>query len=601
MIIRHSSHWMRIRRYAALILSAVVMLALPACSEDMPEPEEPEKEEWDGNEDLDKMDCEDRLPEGYEPTDWDAINNWLAGQGSKSSDGKKIINLAFHMIIMNGTTGYGKEAEAASLVEAANRFFSDTNIEFRLKSSEYMNKMTTAWAQTLDFSDDNLKRLSMDGMFPYAINVFVLGDYSTVEEPGISWHKKNAVFLNKESARNYTTLAHELGHCFDLYHTHYGTSGEGVENGALTEFVNGFESNIRGDFMTDTPADPNIWNANGYAGGDLTDAHGDKYNPDPYNMMSYSNHRRRFSPKQIATMHYNLETDDVLKGTVVGVYDIVGEKHFNSSQQFSINSITFVDRVEWTVKRHTGSTSDDGAITISTEKYSGQNITLNSSKSEYFEIVASIYQNNKLMATIPSWKATSNEPSPYTGTLAWSTNNGQSGGTTNQNWGSTLSIGSDLNLRLDYIDKAQASLPGLTFMCVTAANRLLRGSMMNITKSDCSSGYLKIRAIDNCGTSANFFTIQTNVVGAYYAVGVEADEISFTGAVGTSAGGPNKAPGKAPVISHVDIYTLDGKAVYSADYDSAKSISIPRSELGTGSYKAIISDGNSTEEVLFDL
>ena len=49
---------------------------------------------------------------------------------------------------------------------------------------------------------------------------------------------------------NDTTLSHELGHYFDLYHTHETSFG--------TECPSGSNCQSAGDMVCDTPADPNL-------------------------------------------------------------------------------------------------------------------------------------------------------------------------------------------------------------------------------------------------------------------------------------------------------------------------------------------------------
>ena len=88
-------------------------------------------------------------------------------------------------------------------------------------------------------------------------------------------------------ANNYVrkmTLMHEVGHFFNLLHTH------DHENGY--EYVNGSNCGSAGDFCCDTPADPELSESTvnticQYIG-TATDANGALYNPDTHNIMSYS-------------------------------------------------------------------------------------------------------------------------------------------------------------------------------------------------------------------------------------------------------------------------------------------------------------------------
>ena len=87
-------------------------------------------------------------------------------------------------------------------------------------------------------------------------------------------------------------ISHEMGHILFLWHTHHGTA-EGGNDNPCAELVNGNNSSSCGDYVSDTPADPNInfnttypncqWTGSG------TDSNGETYNPDEQNIMAYTN------------------------------------------------------------------------------------------------------------------------------------------------------------------------------------------------------------------------------------------------------------------------------------------------------------------------
>ncbi|WP_425392593.1 T9SS type A sorting domain-containing protein [Ekhidna sp.] len=83
-----------------------------------------------------------------------------------------------------------------------------------------------------------------------------------------------------------STLPHEVGHYFALYHTHGKTN-----TGTTDELVDGSNCSVAGDDVCDTPADPNLsGNVDGlcsYTGGEA-DENGDFFDPFPKNIMSYS-------------------------------------------------------------------------------------------------------------------------------------------------------------------------------------------------------------------------------------------------------------------------------------------------------------------------
>lgn len=104
---------------------------------------------------------------------------------------------------------------------------------------------------------------------------------------------------------NNSTIAHELGHYFNLYHTH--------ETGFGLECPDGTNCVTAGDLLCETPADPTL---TGFVVGDCvysgpTNAGGNcagSYDPQTENLLSYSlkNCRDLLVPQQIAKMRSTL-------------------------------------------------------------------------------------------------------------------------------------------------------------------------------------------------------------------------------------------------------------------------------------------------------
>lgn len=101
-------------------------------------------------------------------------------------------------------------------------------------------------------------------------------------------HEENDYVLFRNAAASKGIISHELGHFMSLEHTFLG----------FNELVDGSNCNTAGDFVCDTPADPNQFNLCSYVGTG-TDANGDFYQPDSINIMSYSGCYERFTPGQI--------------------------------------------------------------------------------------------------------------------------------------------------------------------------------------------------------------------------------------------------------------------------------------------------------------
>lgn len=117
---------------------------------------------------------------------------------------------------------------------------------------------------------------------------------------------RDFIVIENDCATNTSTFAHEIGHYFNLYHTHQGVSTDiGV---TADEWVRrGTNQNCGpnvGDELCDTPADPrlssSIINSSCEYTGNGTDVNGDAYLPDSLNIMSYSRKecRTRFTNQQ---------------------------------------------------------------------------------------------------------------------------------------------------------------------------------------------------------------------------------------------------------------------------------------------------------------
>ncbi len=115
------------------------------------------------------------------------------------------------------------------------------------------------------------------------------------------WSTRQWIFMDNQCSTNSSTLSHEFGHWFGLYHTHETAFGD--------ELVDGSNCTTAGDRLCDTPADPRLSgliNSSCIYTGTGVDANGDAYTPNPANIMSYSRSfcRDFFSPEQVARIDF---------------------------------------------------------------------------------------------------------------------------------------------------------------------------------------------------------------------------------------------------------------------------------------------------------
>ncbi|MBX2928843.1 MAG: hypothetical protein KF852_13490 [Saprospiraceae bacterium] len=152
-----------------------------------------------------------------------------------------------------------------------------------------------------------------------SLNIYVPGSLTSSTGGGLCGYayfpwssgRPDLVMVSASCITNGSTLPHEVGHFFGLYHTH-GKANCGV---LTNELVNGSNCATAGDDVCDTPADPGLQGLNCDAfvvntacvyTGTLTDANGQPFVPDPRNIMSYSrrNCRDYFSPEQSARISF---------------------------------------------------------------------------------------------------------------------------------------------------------------------------------------------------------------------------------------------------------------------------------------------------------
>jgi len=123
------------------------------------------------------------------------------------------------------------------------------------------------------------------------------------------WQSYNGLTILSYGKNQTSTYPHEMGHLLGLIHTHGGSNVDC----SSTELVNGSNCQTTGDLICDTPADPNLFDLispncsiNYAINGCPTDANGQAYQANPYNIMSYAypTCRTVFTPMQIDEMNY---------------------------------------------------------------------------------------------------------------------------------------------------------------------------------------------------------------------------------------------------------------------------------------------------------
>ena len=210
--------------------------------------------------------------------------------------------------ILRNDTGLGglSEFELNNALTIMNNYYANAYLEFFLCDGiNYIDD-----SNLFDFETDEQNAMTTAYNVDNIINIYFANTVtSSSSGSGLCGYAyfpggPRVILMNNSCAVNGSTLSHEMGHFFALSHTH------GNVNGTLTtELVDGSNCGSSGDFICDTPADPQLGGSNVsascvYTGIDF-DANGDFFDPNPFNIMSYSRKacRTEFSPQQYARIY----------------------------------------------------------------------------------------------------------------------------------------------------------------------------------------------------------------------------------------------------------------------------------------------------------
>ena len=216
-----------------------------------------------------------------------------------------VVPIQIHIVQLNdGTGGVAYQTVLDELEIVNDRYAPDLQFA-ECGDVNYIN--STAYYTLSSFGEGH--DMSFDHNEPEVLNMYFVGDANGY----CGWANfstslpRDYIVVDNACASNTSTLAHEIGHYFDLYHTHHTSFGD--------ECVDGSNCTTAGDRLCDTPADPNVsGDVNGdceYTGGEVDVCNFEPYNPDPTNIMSYSRKACRdyFSPQQRAKVLFTVENN----------------------------------------------------------------------------------------------------------------------------------------------------------------------------------------------------------------------------------------------------------------------------------------------------
>nr|WP_321223291.1 T9SS type A sorting domain-containing protein [uncultured Psychroserpens sp.] len=223
----------------------------------------------------------------------------------RSSTAISSVPVKVHIIRTDEGLGGFTPQEIDAIINDMNTYYENAFLEFFL--CEAINYIDDT--EYYNFSTDEQAALTNANNTDNVINIYFANSVSTADGGGLCGYAffpggPEIIMMDNTCAVNGSTMPHEMGHFFGLSHTHGNTNGT-----LTTELVDGSNCDTDGDFICDTPADPQLGfgNVNGSCNyvGTETDANGDDFVPNPLNIMSYSRKscRTEFSMGQYARIY----------------------------------------------------------------------------------------------------------------------------------------------------------------------------------------------------------------------------------------------------------------------------------------------------------
>ena len=240
------------------------------------------------------------------------IKNTRLGSIARVPDNAAFVSLPikFHFVVENEGDLGATDEQADELLERMNAIYAPAKMSF-FHVGDY-NRIVDADNYN-NFDSPNEGAVAVGNEVRNAINVFFFGAARSGGNPVCGYARfpgngPDRIIVAYGCVLNgATTLEHELGHYFGLWHTHGKTN-----NGTTDEFVNGSNCGTAGDDICDTPADPNLSGqvTNCAYTGTGRDANGDIFKPNPANIMAYSPDQCQtlFTPGQFDRIRLGFET-----------------------------------------------------------------------------------------------------------------------------------------------------------------------------------------------------------------------------------------------------------------------------------------------------
>lgn len=286
----------------------------------------------------------------------------------KSAVNSYTLQIFIHVIKRSDGSGGQTQQEVNTAFNTLVSDYQPYNINFvllgtdEIRSDTYYNynsgaNFTNATGQTDADSDGKFDVFSPNS-HPNAIDIYLFANDHlnfglSANIPGTALVIGGNSFQTNLASSH--VLSHEVGHCLGLFHTFHGSSVE--SEGSCPELVNGSNGNTCGDFVQDTPADPDYifdcgtqstctWNCSS----SYTDANGERYSPNTNLIMAYTfpNCMTQHTSGQISRI-FNVIANSCILQRIINTFISGPTLVCSSGGTFTVNNLPSGNSVNWSV------------------------------------------------------------------------------------------------------------------------------------------------------------------------------------------------------------------------------------------------------------
>jgi hypothetical protein len=498
-------------------------------------------------------------------------------QAAITSDSR--LNIFVHIVRSSNGTGLTTSI-LQPILSSLNTYYQGI-IQFNLLGSDFIDNDI----YYIDLTLTEANQLFNVGSHCNAIDIYILGVSTTFGGAGMAQDIPAKAYIVQGSYYNTSSLPHEMGHCLGLYHTHHGTVNEGGGDlSQCAELVNGSNSTTCGDYISDTPADPDVWSSNScsYIGTGV-DANGQIYHPSASNLMSYAYKpcRTNFSTKQIQRIYDFINNTQILQNTLFST--VSGPTLICSSGTFTVNNVPAGCTVYWdkssNITLPTDRTTNPIVATANGNGSGWVQVTINSTTCGSVTLPQFPIWAGKFESTVVSGQAAVCPNSLYTYTAQV-----PGGHSPSYSYSWTYPSGWYNNGQLQNWILLQTPMYNMTYGTVR----------VSITNQCGTSGYSGITVYPG-GGCPHYFTVYPNPASDNVTITIIDNSASNTD---TTFVNQNIANVNVPTNFTVRIYNSQS-ALISSVKRSGMSFSVPLTNMRDGIYIVEVNDGkNSTTQTL---